>query len=381
LEYFGKIQDDPKGERALNEWIDQKDLLLAGRQRRAINTGALTVADLANRILAQKMTQQRTGEIKLCSLRTWYRVCALLVEQFGAKQAVEDVGPDDFQRLMETCLIDKAPNTRRDLVQYIRAFFSFAHNDEQRLIPAPVLFGAAFRKQKLTRWHKREAGEGRVFTAEQIRKIISSTDGAMPAMVLLGINCGFGNNDCATLTFANLDLEGGWHSHPRPKTGVPRRCSLWTETTAAIREWLKARRKPKDPLNSDLVFLTKNGLPYVRFSAPSARSFDTGRLDHLNWQDSINARIHTLLTRLGMKRKGLSFYSLRHTFETIGGAAKDQIAVDAIMGHVTPGMGTNYRDSVDDGRLRAVTDYVHGWLFPDDYLQIFSALANEKETA
>jgi integrase len=65
-----------------------------------------------------------------------------------------------------------------------------------------------------------------------------------------------------------------------------------------------------------------------------------------------------------MKRKGLSFYSLRHTFETIGGAAKDQIAVDAIMGHVTPGMGTNYRDSVDDGRLRAVTDHVHAWLFP-----------------
>ena len=69
------------------------------------------------------------------------------------------------------------------------------------------------------------------------------------------------------------------------------------------------------------------------------------------------------LNRLNMKRSGLSFYSLRHTFETIGGAAKDQIAVDAIMGHVTPGMGTNYRDSVDDERLRAVTDHVHAWLF------------------
>ncbi len=88
-------------------------------------------------------------------------------------------------------------------------------------------------------------------------------------MVFLGINCGFGNNDCATLTFANLDLKGGWHSHPRPKTGVPRRCPLWNETVMAIRDWLKVRPNPADPSHSDLVFLTCNGLPYVR---PSIRS-------------------------------------------------------------------------------------------------------------
>ena len=103
-------------------------------------------------------------------------------------------------------------------------------------------------------------------------------------------------------------------------------------------------------------------------STPAAKTLENlkaGRLDGFDWHNEIGDRMRRTLTRLGMKRKGLSFYSLRHTFETIGGAAKDQIAVDAIMGHVTPGMGTTYRDSVDDERLRAVTDHVHAWLFPE----------------
>ena len=146
-EYFGRIKDDPKGERALTEWLEQRDLLLAGRQRQ-VNRGALTVANLANRLLTWKRTQYKAGEIKLPSLRAWYAACAMVVEQFGAKCSVEDLGPDDFQRLMESRLANKSLSTRRNLVSYIRALFTFAFNDEQRWISAPVLFGAAFRKPK-----------------------------------------------------------------------------------------------------------------------------------------------------------------------------------------------------------------------------------------
>jgi integrase len=71
-----------------------------------------------------------------------------------------------------------------------------------------------------------------------------------------------------------------------------------------------------------------------------------------------------LLRRLNLKRPGLAFYGLRHTFETVAGAGKDQVAVDAIMGHVDPTMAANNRERIDDDRLKAVVDYVHAWLFP-----------------
>ena len=75
----------------------------------------------------------------------------MVVEEFGGTKAVEDLGPDDFQRLMETRLAGKALRTRTTFVTFIRlALFTFAFNDEQRLISVPVLFGPAFRKPKLT---------------------------------------------------------------------------------------------------------------------------------------------------------------------------------------------------------------------------------------
>jgi integrase len=58
-----------------------------------------------------------------------------------------------------------------------------------------------------------------------------------------------------------------------------------------------------------------------------------------------------------------NFYALRHTFETIGGEAKDQVAVDAIMGHARDDMASAYRETISDARLKAVADHVHTWLF------------------
>jgi hypothetical protein len=69
-----------------------------------------------------------------------------------------------------------------------------------------------------------------------------------------------------------------------------------------------------------------------------------------------------LFRKLGING-GASFYSFRRMTETIGGGCKDQVAVDAVMGHVTPGMGTEYRLGVEDDRLEAVAAAIHDWLF------------------
>jgi hypothetical protein len=46
--------------------------------------------------------------------------------------------------------------------------------------------------------------------------------------------------------------------------------------------------------------------------------------------------------------------------------AKDQPAVNYIMGHEVPHMSSVYRERISDERLRAVTDHVRMWLYGQD---------------
>lgn len=71
---------------------------------------------------------------------------------------------------------------------------------------------------------------------------------------------------------------------------------------------------------------------------------------------------------LNMKQASVSFYALRHTFETIAGETHDQAAVSRIMGHEDPSMAGQYRewlgDAREDERLRKVTEHARLWLEP-----------------
>ncbi|MCA9036174.1 MAG: tyrosine-type recombinase/integrase, partial [Planctomycetaceae bacterium] len=146
-----------------------------------------------------------------------------------------------------------------------------------------------------------------------------------------------------------LDLETGWLEFPRPKTSVDRRIPLWPETVASLKEVLPLRPPAAEKDDDHLCFLTSNGTRFVR---PVGRS----RLDVL-------ARNYdNLLRKLKLKRPGLSFYALRHTFETIAGETQDQVAVDAIMGHIDDSMASRYRQRISDERLIAVTNHVRKWL-------------------
>ena len=188
--------------------------------------------------------------------------------------------------------------------------------------------------------------------------MIDAAGQPLKAMLLLGINCGFGNNDCGTLPLSAVDLDGGMIDFARPKTGMPRRCSLWPETVAAIREALDARPTPKNEQHAGLVFITKYGLSWAKDTPDGPVSKETKKL----------------LIALGINgRKGLGFYTLRHTFRTVADAAKDQPAADYIMGHEVAHMSSVYRETISDERLKAVSDHVRKWLF--------SATENTKSAA
>jgi integrase len=201
--------------------------------------------------------------------------------------------------------------------------------------------------KRILRAHRQSNGK-RMFEAADLRKIIDAAEQPLRAMIYLAINCGFGNADCGTLPKTALGLETGWVDFPRPKTAIERRCPLWPETIKAIRDALKHRPNAKRHEDSRLLFLTKYGHSWRK---------DTR-------DNPVSKEFRKLLDTLKMYRAGLGFYALRHTFETVAGGCRDQVAVDAIMGHVDTSMAGLYRERIDDDRLQAVVNHVRSWLFP-----------------
>src|SRR5262245_45121972 len=212
--YFGPWSD-PDG--ALRKYLAEKDALHAGRKPRP-GPDALTVKGAANDFLNGKQALVAAGEL---SPRTWagYKIAAdELVRHLGKARLVSDLDPQDFASLREKMSRKWGPHRLGTTIQYVRSVFK--HAFDAGLIPAPVRFGPGFRRptKKTMRLHR--AGQGpKVFTADEVRRLLNAAGRALKAMVLLGINAGFGNADCANLPLSALDLERGFIDFPRPKTG------------------------------------------------------------------------------------------------------------------------------------------------------------------
>jgi integrase len=362
LHYFGKVTDDPKGENALDLWLNQKDDLLAGRTPR-VHRGGLVVRELIDRFMVAKRHLLDTGELGPRTFGELFATCERVGKAFGLKRPVDDLVAEDFEKLRQSIAKQWGPVRLGNEVQRVRSVFKYGF--EAGLIDKQVRFGPAFKKpsRKVVRLARAAKGP-RTLEAAELRKIIEAAGIPLRAMILLGINCGFGNSDVAALPITALDLQAGWVDFPRTKTGIPRRCPLWKETIKAIYEALDRRPEPKDPLNAGLTFITKYGGRWTKADIITPDPKVEGAKLRATADDAVCKEFAKLLAAIGLKRPGLGFYTLRHQFETIGGDSRDQVAVDAIMGHVDATMAANYGERIDDDRLKAVVDYVHKWLFP-----------------
>src|SRR5262249_21075489 len=141
--------------------------------------------------------------------------------------------------------------------------FKFA--SDNGWIDRPVTYGQSFKRpaRKVIRLDKARKGL-KLFSADEIRRLLGAASLQMRAMILLGINAGFGNADCGNLPQAAVDLDRGTTASPRPKTAPPRRCPLWPETVAALREAVDRRPQPKGQADAGLVFITKYGCRWAK---------------------------------------------------------------------------------------------------------------------
>jgi integrase len=344
VHYFGRIEDGP--EAALKNYLDQRDDLLAGRTPRS-DHDRFTVVNAVDAFLHEKKAKVEAGELAERSWLEYKRGCDEIISAFGKRRRVADLGPEDFASLRKRLAAKFGVVRLGNIIQTVRSVFKFCY--ESDLLDRPMRFGPSFKKPsaKTMRLHKAKQGE-KLFSADEIMRMLDAADPQLRAQILLGINCAFGMADCGRLPITALDLDGGWLTHPRVKTGVARKCSLWPESIAALRAALASRPTPRDKADNKLVFLTAQGRPWDRETSSGPGVF----------------KVAKLLKRLKIKRPGRAFYTLRHTFRTIADECKDQPACDFVMGHTNNTMAAVYRERISDDRLKAVSDYVRAWLFP-----------------
>ena len=343
LHYFGPW-DDPQA--ALAKYQEQRDDLHAGRVPRQSGEG-LELKDMLNHFLSAKQRQVEAGELTTKTFSDYHTAASRLIEAFGKHRLVDDLTADDFGRFRAELAKTRGPVALGNSIQHVRTIFKYGY--DAGLMDKPIRFGPEFVKPgRLAIRLAKAAKPKRLFTAAEIRAVLEEASIELRAMILLGINCGWGNHDVATVPLHAINLADGQVDFPRPKTGIERQAPLWPETVKAIRSAVAVRPTPKDQADADIVFITKYG-----------RRWAQGKTD------SVGLEFRKIMRRLNIKRDGVAFYSLRYTFRTVAeNGVKDFPAIDRVMGHENgDDIHTHYRERIDDDRLRRVTDHVWGWLF------------------
>jgi integrase len=329
IHYFGTDKD-----KALKAWAEQRDYLLAGLTPPA---DTVTVGNILDAFMDTKQRALGSGEIADRTFKEYESVCDIIAEVIGKRKNVEHITPSDFAKLRTRLATKKngepaSPVSVKRLLTFARMAFHYANEELGHSIKykKPLRTPAA----KMIREARHAIGQ-RLFEAEEIRQIVKAATPELRAMILLGINCGFGPGDCANLPISALDLERGWHNFPRPKTAMPRRCPLWPGTVKAIRETLKDRTE---------------GPVFVGC-----------------WNRHVIARaFQAVCVGCGVYREGVTtFYTLRRTFETVACSGDTpQHVIDVIMGHApdSSNMAAIYRQKVFDDTLRKCTDHVRAWV-------------------
>jgi len=357
--YFGPWSD-PNG--ALDKYLKERDFLYAGKPPPLPD--GVTLLELADRYMASKLAAVERGELNRQHYRDCKRDTQLASDTLGPRRLASTLTMEDFRVLRAKISDGRNATTITNTVNRIRAMFTWAHR-KAKIIDSLPDYGDEFSPPPLRIRRKalREGGP-RDMAPEAIHAMLDAAKEAsfnqllnLRAMILLGINCGMGNTDCAALTFADIDLKAGFIDNHRPKTEEHRRAALWTETIKAIQDAIERRKKlikKRGPLPADLkdiVFLTKHRRPYVSYD-------ETGE----SKSDAVGQEFLTLARSLGIKH---SFYDLRRTFCTIADESLDGAAVKLVMGHRPhkSDMTSVYRQRLPDERLQAVAQRVRTWLF------------------
>lgn len=291
---------------------------------------------VSNLYMDHQLSKAKAGEIKYRHISNQKFILKDFVRFCGTNRSVSDLSTIELQNYRKK-LIEKytSPNTVNNAVATIKALFHWAVENEV-IDRGPNLKAI----KKITNIKS----ERPTFTIEHIKLLLEHADLQMKAMILLGLNCGFGCTDCAELRWENLDMGQYRVIFPRGKTGVSRNLSLWPETVEALQDL---------PRRGELVFYTIRGNPWVR----TIQGKDKSGNEKFTKDDAVTKQFSKLLKTAGIRtEKGVGFYTLRRTAATLAARSGDPFSVQRLLGHADLKMASVYVQDVSEQTDRVINN-------------------------
>ena len=351
--YFGPWRDpDPGDEFAKAALKRYLAYMHAKSDQRPVQVDPsdLTLDVALNHYINARNKDLHLGNLSPKQFVSYQQVGQILLDSCGREKLVKDMGPADFEFIRTK--LPGGPVYVGNQIQWIRSIFKWVA-EYYGVLPR---YGGQFNKPG-----KREVRRARktrpLFEPEEIRKLLETASPALACFILLGINCGFGQGDCAKLTVAAVNFKKAVIDVERSKTGIRRVCPLWPETVEALQKYVR----PNTAM-PELYFITKYAQPWVKVNVHRDEADHIERITH---NDPIALELRKLCKAQGITPRG--FYLLRHTFNTIAESAADSNARKVIMGHTFDGMDEFYLHLHQQAefmkRLQKVSEFVRQWVY------------------
>ena len=223
----------------------------------------MMVKELANRFLA---SQQANWKVPKTTLRSYTYWLGRFLKDHPKLRAV-DLTVEIFAAWKISLRRRKySPQSINHFLTAVRSLYAFAEEvDLMENIPK-------LKRVKNEKLPPPGSNEKPIYPAEEIHQLITHADIQLKAMLLLGLNCGFGPKDIQDLTWGHI--EGDRVTLPRSKTGVCQTYLLWPETVAAL-ENLRGHRgeliermakRGRDRTDGDHIFITRFWRPWNKDS-------------------------------------------------------------------------------------------------------------------
>ena len=330
--YFGKDRRV-----ALERYIEQAPYLHGLRKPRDNPEGDdISIRMLCNLYLEHQNLNVQTGQITGVHHKDQVNSLQLLARFLGPCRLVSEISTLDLQNYKKKLLKSYGSAHRVNLnIAIAKAMFHWAKKNE-----------VIENNPNIDALSKVKVGQRKkpTFNLEQIRQLLDVADDQMRAMILLGLNCGFGCTDCAELAWENLDLAKRRTSLSRKKTGVDRNLVLWPETVQALQGL---------PRLGELVFYTSRGNACVRTIAKAGKD---GVVKYSS-DNFISKKFSKLLKKADIEvERGVGFYTLRRTAATLAARSGDPFAVQRLLGHADLKMATTYVQDVSEQTDRVINN-------------------------